>query len=255
MTSDFTRHSIFIDISHDSSAPARGSSDNTSHPLDDSILHERTMVASEDAHGDGGEKYEKRESLSTPQVTYISSNEKHAGYLSADSDPLRATPGSAALHPPLFPVNNIDLKPSPVASRRASHLHLDLKPASPPPWELVDPPDTADEHQHERKGGADYYSTVGSRKFQTSTTHTRPLIPKSSYYFGPPPSDAAFGTHPVGQMGVHHPREVIRIERDYTGGELVQFAPIYPLELEGRVRTFLIPLPSTGAVDADTRGT
>ena len=39
----------------------------------------------------------------------------------------------------------------------------------------------------------------------------------------------------VGQIGVHHPREIIRIERDYTGGEVVQFAPIYPLELEGRV--------------------
>lgn len=66
--------------------------------------------------------------------------------------------------------------------------------------------------------------------------NTRPLIPKSSYYFGPPPPDAAFGTQPVGKIGVHHPREVIRIERDYTGGELIQFASIYPLELEGRVR-------------------
>ncbi|EEB87122.1 hypothetical protein MPER_15657, partial [Moniliophthora perniciosa FA553] len=37
-----------------------------------------------------------------------------------------------------------------------------------------------------------------------------------------------------GQIGVHHPREVLRVERDYTGGELIQFAPIYPLELEGR---------------------
>jgi len=42
----------------------------------------------------------------------------------------------------------------------------------------------------------------------------------------------------VGQIGVHHPREILRVERDYTGGELVQFAPIYPLELEGRVRVF-----------------
>ena len=40
---------------------------------------------------------------------------------------------------------------------------------------------------------------------------------------------------PVGHIGQHHPREVIRVERDYTGGELIQFAPIYPLELEGRV--------------------
>lgn len=29
------------------------------------------------------------------------------------------------------------------------------------------------------------------------------------------------------------------MERDYTGGELIQFAAIYPLELEGRVRFLL----------------
>ncbi|KAJ6626977.1 Golgin subfamily A member 7/ERF4 family-domain-containing protein, partial [Mycena sp. CBHHK59/15] len=63
----------------------------------------------------------------------------------------------------------------------------------------------------------------------------RALIPKSSYYFGPPPSDSAYGSHPVGQIGIHHPREILRVERDYTGGELIQFAPIYPLELEGRI--------------------
>jgi hypothetical protein len=68
----------------------------------------------------------------------------------------------------------------------------------------------------------------------------RPLIPKSSYYSGPPPSDSAFGTPPAGQIGVHHPREIVRIERDYTGGELIQFAAIYPLEFEGRVCIILI---------------
>ncbi|KAF9242360.1 Golgin subfamily A member 7/ERF4 family-domain-containing protein, partial [Melanogaster broomeanus] len=69
----------------------------------------------------------------------------------------------------------------------------------------------------------------------------RPLIPHSSYYFGPPLSDSAYGTNPVGQIGVHHPREIVRVERDYQGGELVQFTPVYPLELEGRITptTFL----------------
>ena len=28
---------------------------------------------------------------------------------------------------------------------------------------------------------------------------------------------------------------MVRIERDYTAGELVQFYPAYPLELEGRI--------------------
>lgn len=62
------------------------------------------------------------------------------------------------------------------------------------------------------------------------------MIPHSTYYFGPPPSDSAYGTPPIGQIGVHHPREVVRIERDYVGGELIQFSPVFPLELEGRVR-------------------
>ena len=65
--------------------------------------------------------------------------------------------------------------------------------------------------------------------------NSKTLIPHSSYYFGPPPPDAAYGTNPVGRIGFHHPREVFRVERDYTGGELVQFSSTYPLELEGRV--------------------
>jgi hypothetical protein len=39
----------------------------------------------------------------------------------------------------------------------------------------------------------------------------------------------------MGRIGVHHPREIVRVERDYTGGEIVQFTSVYPLELEGRV--------------------
>jgi hypothetical protein len=68
---------------------------------------------------------------------------------------------------------------------------------------------------------------------------SRPLIPKSSYYFGPPPSGSAYGTDPAGKIGSHHPREVIRLERDYSGGELIQFSSVYPLEIEGRVNTYL----------------
>ena len=69
---------------------------------------------------------------------------------------------------------------------------------------------------------------------------TRPLIPRSAYYFGPPGADAAFGSAPVGHLGVHHPRELVRVERDYASGELPQFATTYPLELEGRVRLSLL---------------
>ncbi len=60
-------------------------------------------------------------------------------------------------------------------------------------------------------------------------------MPVSSYRFGPPGRDSVFYTPPMGQIGVHHPREIVRVERDYTGGEIVQFSSTYPLELEGRV--------------------
>lgn len=52
------------------------------------------------------------------------------------------------------------VKPSPAGSRRASHLHLDIKPPSPQPWELIEPPGDGG-----RKGGHDFCSTLGSRKF------------------------------------------------------------------------------------------
>ncbi|KAF8272322.1 Golgin subfamily A member 7/ERF4 family-domain-containing protein [Lactarius quietus] len=60
-------------------------------------------------------------------------------------------------------------------------------------------------------------------------------VPVSSYYFGPPPPNSAYFTPPVGQIGVHHPREIVRVERDYSGGEIVQFSSTYPLEFEGRI--------------------
>ncbi|KZT61807.1 hypothetical protein CALCODRAFT_427081 [Calocera cornea HHB12733] len=67
------------------------------------------------------------------------------------------------------------------------------------------------------------------------TIYSAPRIPKSSYYIGPPASTSAYGTSPTGKIGVHYPREILRVERDYSGGEVIQFHPAYPLELEGRV--------------------
>ncbi|KIP04451.1 hypothetical protein PHLGIDRAFT_93490 [Phlebiopsis gigantea 11061_1 CR5-6] len=92
-------------------------------------------------------------------------------------------------------------------------------PQTPPLWEVISPPPSAPGVPH---GG------------QRPLT-TRPLIPRSGYYFGPPPIDSAYGTDPVGHIGVHHPREILRIERDYTSGEIPQFAATYLLELEGRI--------------------
>ena len=69
---------------------------------------------------------------------------------------------------------------------------------------------------------------------RTKRTDT-PKPPHSSYYIGPPTGATAFSTAPCGQIGVHHPREIVRIERDYDHGELVQFSTTYPLELQGRI--------------------
>jgi len=100
----------------------------------------------------------------------------------------------------------------------------DVDPSSPTPWDQMAPP--------ERHGG--YGAPRRVHEFGKRGS-SRPLVPHSSYYFGPPPPDSAYGTDPIGQIGVHHPREIVRVERDYTGGELPQFAAVYPLELEGRI--------------------
>ncbi|KZT68784.1 hypothetical protein DAEQUDRAFT_691874 [Daedalea quercina L-15889] len=100
---------------------------------------------------------------------------------------------------------------------------------SPPLWERIDPPPGNDSNP---------YGSSNTRIHEFSSTkplRSRPLVPYSSYYFGPPPPDAAYGTPPVGQIGLHHPREIVRIERDYSAGELPQFSPVYPLEFEGRL--------------------
>lgn len=47
--------------------------------------------------------------------------------------------------------------------------------------------------------------------------------------------ESVYGTAPVGVIGKHKPREVIRVERDYSGGELCQFWSGWIWELEGRV--------------------
>lgn len=137
------------------------------------------------------------------------------------------------------------------SGRNARHLQLEFKRPSPQPWDEIDPAG-----DHNEMYTSDYYSTLNSKQFGTlqkrcvgldvagdlllmldvMSSRRRPLIPHSAYYFGPPPPDSAYGTSPVGKLGVHHPREMVRIERDYVGGELIQFSPIFPLELEGRVR-------------------
>lgn len=113
------------------------------------------------------------------------------------------------------------------SSQRMTFTHplkVDIPPNShsPPLWEIVGPSEDND---------------APHRVTETIATQqsSKRLIPKSSYYYGPPPSDTAFGTDPIGQIGIHHPREIVRIERDYSGGEIIQFLAAYPLEFEGRI--------------------
>ncbi|KAI5480339.1 hypothetical protein MNV49_000914 [Pseudohyphozyma bogoriensis] len=47
--------------------------------------------------------------------------------------------------------------------------------------------------------------------------------------------ESVFGTAPVGVIGKHRPREIVRVERDYSAGELCQFWSGWVWELEGRI--------------------
>jgi len=108
----------------------------------------------------------------------------------------------------------------------ATHpLKVDIPPhsRSRPLWEIVGPSEENETVDH-----------AASKTF-AARQPSKKLIPKSSYYYGPPPPDTAFGTDPIGQIGIHHPREIVRIERDYSGGEIIQFSAVYPLEFEGRI--------------------
>ncbi|EJD04480.1 uncharacterized protein FOMMEDRAFT_167657 [Fomitiporia mediterranea MF3/22] len=120
------------------------------------------------------------------------------------------------------------------------HLHpLGLGNApSPQPWEVIEPPPDNNLQMEEimrrtrKESNRSVPGYVGNVVVKDGKKYR---IPRSSYYFGPPPDTSAFGTDPIGHIGVHHPREVVRVERDYSGGELIQFSPAYPLEFEGRI--------------------
>ena len=132
------------------------------------------------------------------------------------------------------------------SSQRTTSTHplkVDIPPnsQSPPLWEIVGPSGDDDApHRVVETIAAQQYVRFLPFRDCISPNHifrsSKRLIPKSSYYYGPPPSDTAFGTDPIGQIGIHHPREIVRIERDYSGGEIIQFSAVYPLEFEGRVR-------------------
>jgi len=101
-------------------------------------------------------------------------------------------------------------------------------PLHPTPWESGATSRSSEDHVVIR------LSTFPPKPQQQQQVKRR-VVPVSRYQFGSLPEDSAYFSPPVGQIGVHHPREIVRVERDYTGGEVMQFSSAYPLELEGRI--------------------
>ncbi|WWC73432.1 uncharacterized protein I206_107400 [Kwoniella pini CBS 10737] len=60
--------------------------------------------------------------------------------------------------------------------------------------------------------------------------------PRSSYTLQAIPAHSYFNQPITGIIGKHLPKEIIRIDRDWSGGEVCQFDTVYPLELEGRIQ-------------------
>lgn len=70
----------------------------------------------------------------------------------------------------------------------------------------------------------------------TTPSHPRPRLHSSaSSMIGIPEHLIVFGTKPQGIIGKHKPREIIRVERDYSAGDVIQFWSGWVWELEGRV--------------------
>ncbi|KAK4698999.1 hypothetical protein P7C70_g7268, partial [Phenoliferia sp. Uapishka_3] len=77
----------------------------------------------------------------------------------------------------------------------------------------------------------EFNSQERERRF-TPIPERRPSVHSQRSSIAP---ESVFGTAPVGQVGRNKPREMVRIERDYSGGELCQFWSGWIWELEGRV--------------------
>ncbi|RSH93676.1 hypothetical protein EHS25_006323 [Saitozyma podzolica] len=57
------------------------------------------------------------------------------------------------------------------------------------------------------------------------SAYSRTALPGRSYFNQPV----------TGSIGAHLPKEIVRIERDWSGGEVCQFETGFPMELEGRI--------------------
>ncbi|WRT69422.1 uncharacterized protein IL334_006408 [Kwoniella shivajii] len=59
--------------------------------------------------------------------------------------------------------------------------------------------------------------------------------PKSSVQWQAIPKNSYFHQPQTGIIGKHLPKEMVRIERDWSDGEICKFETMFPMELEGRI--------------------
>nr|XP_031859061.1 uncharacterized protein CI109_005567 [Kwoniella shandongensis]KAA5526133.1 hypothetical protein CI109_005567 [Kwoniella shandongensis] len=59
--------------------------------------------------------------------------------------------------------------------------------------------------------------------------------PRSSYPRGALPPNSYYHQPVTGTVGQHLPKEIVRVDRDWSGGEVCQFETFFPMELEGRI--------------------
>jgi hypothetical protein len=60
--------------------------------------------------------------------------------------------------------------------------------------------------------------------------------PHSTISLGPPGAGTYFSQPQTGTPTIHLPKEIVRIDRDWSDGEPCQFCESFPLELEGRLQ-------------------
>ena len=129
------------------------------------VLHEQTMVASVEDDREREDAFQviqtqpdvdmvDSDPLRNPRPTHFSVDPKEAQDVTVVEEEVDIVNSNGqTLYPDIY------TKPSPTASKGASHLRLNLKPPSPQPWELVEPPSEETGKEDRR-----LYS-VGGQKF------------------------------------------------------------------------------------------
>ena len=142
----------------------------------------------------------------------------------------------ALFYPPQSRAGNSDRRHDYVANTSSSSSHLPPAQANEPSR----PPGVPLTFASEGRQNSSFSTQAVQDSSHVGTAHTRNQTDNSGFTVkSGQRSRQIFGTPPVGIIGKHKPREIIRIHRDYSAGEICQFSSKYPPELEGRVRNIL----------------